>query len=75
MREITAARAALRAARAALEENSRQEEAAGIDYETETYLDLNDAVLAAELAVPPWRDRLTEIRDRLRDRREGVPHA
>ncbi|MEX5634941.1 hypothetical protein [Parafrankia sp. FMc2] len=52
--ELTGAREAT----AALWRNSIEEEEAGIDHETDTYLDLNDADHAAEQRVPRrhrWR--------------------
>jgi len=65
---MTNAKAVLRAARKALEDNSRREQAAGIDWETPEYLALNHAVIEAEQGVRWWRDSLSEIRDRFRTR-------
>jgi hypothetical protein len=42
-------------ARAALEENSHKERAAGIYEETERFRQLNHAVIDAEKLVPKWR--------------------
>lgn len=58
----------LRAARKALEENGRQEDAVGIRHETATFRRLNRAVADAEKAVPWWRDDAREIPDRFRYR-------
>lgn len=44
-----------KAARKALEENSRTEKAAGIREETDTYLELNARVLETEKNVPWYR--------------------
>lgn len=44
-----------KAARKALEDNSNAEKKAGIREETDTYLELNAAVLAAEKNVPWYR--------------------
>lgn len=44
-----------RAARQALRDNQRAEQAAGIDYETDEYLQLNAAVVEAEKNIPGWR--------------------
>lgn len=46
---------ALRDADAALHANQRQEEAAGIDYETPEYLRLNGAANEAAAKVSRWR--------------------
>jgi hypothetical protein len=47
-------RETLHAARQALEENARREEAAGIDWETDEFLRLNHAVIEAEKGVRWW---------------------
>lgn len=75
MNDIRNARAQLRAARDALDENARREEAAGINWETDESHRLNQAVNDAGRAVPWWRDLLCEMRDRFRYRREdGYTH-
>jgi hypothetical protein len=51
---LRAAFAAYAKARRALDENAIADVAAGIDYETPTFLRLNHAVIEAEAALPWW---------------------
>lgn len=51
----SAQRARLKAARQALEANSRRERRAGIRHETARHQRLNSEVIKAEKAVPWWR--------------------
>ena len=62
------ARKALRAARAALAANEREDKSWGIHWETDEFLRLNHAVCEAERHVS-WRDDFREILDRFRYRK------
>ena len=62
------ARKALRAARAALAANEREDKSWGIHWETDEFLRLNHAVCEAE-RLYSWRDDVREILDRFRYRK------